>query len=98
LDEARKTYVRGIALWLTASAMNTLSDTCLRCETSNARKVVRDRTINVGAYSVTIPSVPHVECVSCGESYQTGQQAKALDTAVINARRRHGRLLSGRDI
>ncbi len=75
-----------------------MSDTCLNCESSDATEVVRDRTINVGAYSVTIPSVPHMECGSCGESYQTGRQAKALDSAVIDARRRHEHLLSGSDI
>jgi len=37
-------------------------------------------------------------CNNCGEAYQTGEQAKELDAAVIEARRRHEGLLSGSDI
>jgi HTH-type transcriptional regulator/antitoxin MqsA len=78
--------------------MNTTTDICVSCDSSGAREVLSDRTINVGAYSVTIPSARHMTCGSCGESYQTGEQAKALDAAVVDARRRHEGLLTGGDI
>lgn len=77
--------------------MNTQPDTCLNCNSTDARKVVRDRTINADAYSITIPYASHIECSSCGESYQTGQQAKVLDAQVVDARRRHESILSGSD-
>jgi HTH-type transcriptional regulator/antitoxin MqsA len=78
--------------------MNTTTDSCVSCDSSDVHEVVSDRTINVGTYSVTIPTVPHIECGGCGQSYQTGQQAKALDAAVVDARRRHEGLLAGSDI
>lgn len=78
--------------------MNTTTDVCAICGAAEVREVVADRTINVGSYTVNIPAAVHTECLSCGESYQTGTQAKGLDAAVIEARRRHEGLLSGGDI
>lgn len=78
--------------------MSTINSVCVSCESSKVREVVGDRTINVGAYSVTIPAARHMVCNNCGESFQTGEQAKELDAAVIEARRRHEGLLSGSDI
>lgn len=78
--------------------MNTTVDACVNCGSSDVTEVVGERTINVGAYSVTIPAAHHMACARCGESYQTGVQAKALDAAVIDARRRHEGLLSGSEI
>ena len=78
--------------------MSTINSMCASCESSDVREVVGDRTIKVGAYSVTIPAARHMVCNSCDEAYQTGEQAKELDAAVIEARRRHEGLLSGGDI
>lgn len=78
--------------------MSTIDSACASCESSDVQEVVGDRTINVGAYSVTVPAARHMVCNNCGEAYQTGEQAKELDAAVIEARRRHEGLLSGSDI
>jgi YgiT-type zinc finger domain-containing protein len=62
---------------------------CVTCESSDVRPVASDRTVNVGACSITIPSSVHMKCSNCGESYQTGEQAKALDAAIVDAKMRH---------
>jgi HTH-type transcriptional regulator/antitoxin MqsA len=77
---------------------NIAVDSCVGCGSSDVHEVISDRTINVGAYSVTIPSARHMACGACGGAYQTGAQVKALDAAVIDARRRREELLSGSEI
>ena len=78
--------------------MNTTESVCVLCSSSNVVEVEQERTINVGSYSVTISGARHMNCAACGESYQTGLQAKTLDAAVIEARRLHEGLLAAADI
>jgi HTH-type transcriptional regulator/antitoxin MqsA len=70
---------------------------CVICDAENVEERTKLRTVDVGAYQLQLDDA-FMHCLSCGEDFHTGEQSRAFDMKVVEARRRHEGLLSGNDV